>query len=82
MLESPAKRLWTARYNYKEGCLLAKHEHDYFQAIYFVASSGDFSLGGEAYLIKPGSVVRIKPNNLCFLKAAPPSSSYGSSRPC
>jgi AraC-like DNA-binding protein len=61
MLTSSAEVLWTARYDYKPHWKLARHEHDYFQMIYFLAGSGLLFLEDREYPIQAGALFLIKP---------------------
>ncbi len=62
MLSSSVEVLWTARYDYQPQTKLAKHEHAYFQMIYFVSGSGSVYLEQQEYPIKPGSLLLVKPH--------------------
>lgn len=62
MLTSSAEVLWTARYDYKPHWKLVRHEHDYFQMIYFLAGSGCMFLDDREYPIQAGALFLIKPH--------------------
>ena len=64
MLTSEAEVLWTARYDYRPDWKLAKHEHDYFQMIYFVAGTGRLFLDDSEHPIQSGDLCLIKPNKV------------------
>lgn len=64
MLKSWVEVLWTARYDYQLHTKLAKHEHIYFQMIYFISGSGSIYLEQHEYLIKPGSLLLVKPHSV------------------
>ena len=62
--------LWTARYNYKPGWRLAKHQHDYYQMLYFISGSGQIGLGESEFPITRGDLLLIKPGILHSLSAS------------
>jgi AraC-like DNA-binding protein len=61
MQAHPVDVLWTARYHYKPGWRLAKHQHDYFQMLYFISGSGGIGLGDRELPITGGDLLLIKP---------------------
>lgn len=61
MLTSGVEVLWTARYDYKPHWKLLRHEHDYFQMIYFLGGSGCLFLENREYPIQAGALFLIKP---------------------
>lgn len=71
MLTSSVEVLWTARYDYQPEWRLAKHEHPYFQMIYFVSGSGRISLGEHEYGIAPNVLLLVKPR--CVHSLSPSS---------
>lgn len=64
MLTSDAEVLWTARYDYRPDWKLARHEHDYFQMIYFLAGTGRLLLGDREHPIQAGDLCLIRPNTV------------------
>ena len=64
MFTSSVEVLWTARYDYQPHTKLAKHEHAYFQMIYFISGSGSVYLKQQEYPIKPGTLVLVKPHSI------------------
>jgi AraC-like DNA-binding protein len=70
MLLETAEVLWTARYDYDPGWVLARHSHEFFQAVYLVAGAGTLSLDGTEYPVKPSHVFVAPPGVTHGLKAS------------
>ena len=56
--------LWVARYDYNSNWKLARHNHDYFQIIYFLSGKGTIFIGKKNYPIESNRLVLIKPGEL------------------
>jgi AraC-like DNA-binding protein len=64
--------LWIARYDYKRNSRLIRHEHDYFQMIYFLSGSGRLLLDNREYSTLQGNLFLIKPHCVHDLLPASP----------
>ena len=64
MLTLEADVLWTARYDYRPDWKLAKHQHDYFQMIYFVSGTARLFLDDCERTVQAGDLCLIKPNKV------------------
>ncbi|MGH9401314.1 MAG: helix-turn-helix domain-containing protein [Terriglobia bacterium] len=69
MLASRLEVLWTARFDYQPHWKLERHQHKYFQMIYFLSGSGRFFLDDREYPISRDTVFLIKPQQIHGLNA-------------
>lgn len=70
MIASLVEVLWTARYDYQSHWRLERHEHEYFQMIYFISGRGSILMDDAEYPIVPGSFVLVKPRCVHALNAS------------
>lgn len=56
--------IWTARYDYRKGQILASHKHDFYQIIYFIDGTGKFIYDTQKIEFMPGDLFFIKPGTM------------------
>lgn len=56
--------IWTARYDYHKGQMLASHKHDFYQIIYFIDGTGKFIYDTQKVEFIPGDLFFVKPGTM------------------
>ncbi|WP_168123368.1 AraC family transcriptional regulator [Paenibacillus sp. HB172176] len=62
MIDIGIQILWTARYDYKRGEQLRRHQHAYYQLLWIADGNGQFGCGDATYELEPGAILFIRPH--------------------